>query len=116
MYSTRKSEGRGLTSVLDVFVVRMISTTIHLENASPNNKYLNEVKRHERDRLFRVSSLLQESLGLAVKDEDAKTFSKKIRDKLKDNHDQRWTTLKENGSVRREQVEVEDRNKEHSES
>ena len=116
LYSTRNSEGRGLTSVLDVFVVRTISTTIHIENASPNNIFLQEVKRHEKDRLFRVSSLLQESLGIAVNDEDAKTFAKKARDTLKDNHNHRWTSMKQHGFVRRKQVEAEDRNQEHSES
>ena len=103
-------------SVLDVFVVRIIATTIHLENASPNNIYLKEVVRHEKERLFRVSSLLQESLGITPSEnEDARTFSKKTRDMLKENHNQRWTTMKQHGYVRRKQVEVEDRNKEHSE-
>ena len=114
LYCPRKDEGRGLTSVLDVYVVRMISTSIHLEHASPNNIYLMEVKRHEKDRLFRVSSLLQDSLDIKIEGEDAKSFSMKARDKLKSNHVQRWTTMKQHGFVRRKQIEVNDRNEELS--
>ena len=115
LYSPRMNEGRGLSSVLDVFVVRMISTSIHLEHASHNNRYLMEVKRHEKDRLLRTSSLLQDSLRLTIEDEDAKSFSKKTRDVLKKNHVKRWTSMKQHGFVRRKQLEVNDRNEEFSE-
>ena len=116
LYSTRKSEGRGLTSILDAFVVRVISTTIHLENASNNNKFLKEVQRHEKDRLLRVSALLQESLEVEVKEnENAKSYSKRARDVLKKNHSSRWTSMKQHGFVRQRQVDVPDRNQDLSE-
>ena len=44
LYVPRQAGGRGMNSILDVFVVRLIATAIHIENISKKHKYLHEVK------------------------------------------------------------------------
>ena len=39
LYPKREVGGRGLNSIFDVFVIRMISTAEHLKAASESNKY-----------------------------------------------------------------------------
>ena len=47
LYMTREDGGRGLNSVYDVFITRLISLVDHLKSASPGHKYLNLVLQHE---------------------------------------------------------------------
>ena len=46
----REVGGRGLNSIFDVFVIRMMSTAEHLKSASESNIYIKLVIQHEKER------------------------------------------------------------------
>ena len=52
LYGLRKAGGRGMNSVLDIYIARLISLAIHITNVSNTSKYINEVKRHEAEKLI----------------------------------------------------------------
>ena len=54
LYTKREAGGRGLNSIFDVFVTRMISTAEHLKSTRDSNKYIELVIQHEKDRLMLV--------------------------------------------------------------
>ena len=117
LYVPRQAGGRGMNSILDIFVVRLIATTIHIENISKKHKYLQEVKRHENQGLLRVIREWLESLGHTInEDEDTKKISRDIRDTLKNNHIERWNSMAQHGFVKTKQREVGDYNDELSNS
>ena len=62
LYTKRENGGRGLNSIFDVFLTRIISTVEHLKVISETHKYLRLVIQHEKDRLVRVSTALLNSL------------------------------------------------------
>ena len=64
LYTKRDVGGRGLNSIFDVFVIRMISTAEHLKSASESNKYIKLVIQHEKERLMRVSTSLCNSISI----------------------------------------------------
>ena len=64
LYMTCEDGGRGLNSVYDVFITRLISLVDHLKSASPGHKYLNLVLQHEETRLVRVSNSLMSAICL----------------------------------------------------
>ena len=64
LYTKREVGGKGLNSIFDVFVIRMISTTEHLKSASESNKYIKLVIRLEKDRPMRVSTSLCNSINV----------------------------------------------------
>ena len=64
LYTKHEVGGRGLNSIFDVFVSRMISTAEHLKPASESNKYIKLVIQHEKDRLMRVSTSFCNSISI----------------------------------------------------
>ena len=64
LYTKREADGRGLNSIFDVFVTRMISTTEHLKSTRDSNKYIELVIQHENYRLMRVSTSLCNSVHI----------------------------------------------------
>ena len=50
LYTKREAGGRGLNSIFDVFVTRMISTVEHLKSTRDSNKYIELGIQHEKDR------------------------------------------------------------------
>ena len=64
LYVSRKDGGRGLTSVHNAYVARLISLRHHILTASSANAFLAKVCQHEQDRLFRTSRELCVSLGI----------------------------------------------------
>ena len=54
LYTSRDNGGRGINSVYDAFLARIVALSCHVEKTSHINVFMNEVKRHEADRLLRV--------------------------------------------------------------
>ena len=113
LYSPRKSGGRGMNSVLDIYVTRVISLAIHIVNVSHTSKYIREVMRHEEEKLIRVSNEIRGALGNEVEItdndlEDAKKVSAAVKSQLKTNHTARSKSMAQHGLVKRKQCEVED--------
>ena len=53
LYGLRTEGGRGLNSIYDIFITRMIALHHHLEEASSWNHYLGLVLQHENTRIVR---------------------------------------------------------------
>ena len=47
LYTQREKGGRGLSSVFDVFLARIISLARHIDVLAPTNPYIREVRQHE---------------------------------------------------------------------
>ena len=117
LYGLRKAGGRGMNSVLDIYIARLISLAIHITNVSNTSKYINEVKRHEAEKLIRVSNELRDAIHSEVTinttdEEDPKKVSAAIKDQLKLNHITRSTQMAQHGLVKRKQNDVEDHDEE----
>ena len=113
LYGLRKEGGRGMNSVLDIFITRLISLSVHIATASKTSKYIKEVLRHEQDKLIRAANEIRASLGNETntdpnEQEDAKKVSAAVRDQLKLNHAERSKSMAQHGLVKQKQCEVED--------
>ena len=92
LYMTRKDGGRGLNSVYDVFITRLISLVDHLKPASPGDKYLNLVLQHEETRLVRESNNLMSAICL----NETTTHKDKTKTYIKDKHQDKRLLRKPN--------------------
>ena len=89
LYTARKEGGRGLKSVLDVYLARLVSLASHLEKAANTNFLLEMVKQHEKERLMRASHLFQNALQINH-DQVWNTNEQQITALLQSNHKQAW--------------------------
>ena len=110
-----------MNSVLDIYVTRIISLSVHIAIVSKTSKYINEVKRHEEDKLIRVANEIRGSLGSEINTnaddpEDPKKISASVRDQLKLNHTIRSSSMAQHGLVKRKQCEVVDHDEDLSNS
>ena len=112
LYMTREDGGRGLNSVYDVFITRLISLVDHLKSASPGHKYLNLVLQHEETRLVRVSNSLMSAICL----NETTTHKDKTKTYIKDKHQETFVKKAQHGLVYRKQKAITDYSKENSNS
>ena len=56
LYATRADGGRGLNSIYDNYVVRLISLKRHLDVSAEKNKYLKAAITHETNKLGRIAA------------------------------------------------------------
>ena len=52
LYCYRKNGGRGLNSIVDTFISRIVSLSLHLKNPGYDNQFLKHVLTHETERLI----------------------------------------------------------------
>ena len=98
LYTKREAGGRGLNSIFDVFVTRMISTAEHLKSTRDSNKYIELVIQHEKDRLMRVSTSLCNSVYIENPiDNTAQKISTKVKNAIKENHKKTWINKNQHG-------------------
>ena len=112
LYMTREDGGRGLNSVYDVFIPRLISLVDHLKSASPGHKYLNLVLQHEETRSVRVSNSLMSAICL----NETTTHKDKTKTYIKDTHQETFVKKAQHGLVYRKQKAITDYSKENSNS
>ena len=117
LYTKRDVGGRGLNSIFDIFVTRMISTAEHLKSMSDSHKYLKLVVQHEKDRLIRVSTALSKSLGIIDSCNDTtQRISVQVKSKIKENHKKAWYDKNQHGFIITHQQRVCDYNEQLSHS
>ena len=58
LYSHRKSGGRGLNSIRDLSISRIISISRHLKEQANQNEFLSMVSKHEKEALVKVADEL----------------------------------------------------------
>ena len=84
LYSSRKEGGRGLSSVSDIFISRIVSISEHLKERSTRHRYLHEVLRHEQQRIVRLGSELCTVTKVTPEENpNPKKTSGEVRDALK---------------------------------
>ena len=113
LYGLRVEGGRGLNSIYDIFVTRMIALHNHLEEAKSWNHYLDLVLQHEETRIVRISNELQTALSV---DSNRADISKATKDSIKKEHLNTYRTKEQHGYVYRTQANAEGYNKKLSNS
>ena len=109
LYAHRNKGGRGLNSLADIYIARIISISWHLKEKSESNRYLALVLEHERDTLVRVADQLTTCFNVEAKERDtAKSISKRVKEEMKDSHLQAWIEKPQHGYLMRTRKEVED--------
>ena len=117
LYTKREDGGRGLISIFDVFVTRIIATAEHLKAMSASHKYLKLVTVHEKDRLLRTSTALCNSLGITDHiNETTANIPILVKDTIKKNHKKTWNNKNQHGFITTHQQNTHDYNKQLSHS
>ena len=110
LYTTRDKGGRGLGSVFDVFLARIISLARHIDMVSPSNPFIREVRRHEQERLMRSSVELCKAFGINDINREPKAVADEVRRKMKENHQEACKKKPQHGFVERKQQDNPDIN------
>ena len=98
LYSYRDKGGRGLNSLVDIYISRLVSISSHLKEKSPCNTYLSLVLDHEKESLVRVADQLIKCFDIdSYTNEPPKKLSFKIKHKMKENHLQTWIKKPQHG-------------------
>ena len=111
LYSNHQVGGRGLNSIEDIYITRILAFAKHLKEIAGSNPYLRKVCEHEKDSLFRVERELTRSLELTTKEDDTpKTISVRTKQRLKDLHEEHWLQKKQHGYLFSKRKDVPDVN------
>ena len=82
--SQRKSGGRGLNSISDIYISRMISISRHLKEQAIQNEFLSMLLKHEKEALVRVTDEPINVLGIEITETSTpKELSEKSKIKIK---------------------------------
>ena len=108
LYANRIDGGRGMNSIYDNYVTRIITVTKHLRTAAETNPYLHAVIQHEQDRLLRVADEFFNALDLP---EDHDNLSQLTKATLKKNHLTAFQSKEQHGYIHRKQTAIEGYNK-----
>ena len=105
LYSPRSEGGRGLSSVADIFISRIVSIAEHLKYQSRHHPFLSEVLQHEQSRLIRLGTELCTATDVDHSDEDPnpKKTSCAVREALKEGHTKAWRDKPQHGYLFRKQ-------------
>ena len=107
LYAARNKGGRGLNSLVDIFIARIVSISQHLKEAEISNPYIELVVEHEKENLMRVSEQLKTSFGIDTTDtESPKNISMRIKQKMKENHVTTWIKKPQHGYLFRTRKSV----------
>ena len=109
LYCNRDVGGRGLNSIVDIFIIMIITFVEHIKQSSVSNPFLQLVRKHEEEGMLRVSEELQLSLNIIVQDESPpkaiSTLSKKCLKKL---HKDNWMKNKQHGYLFNNRININD--------
>ena len=98
LYSYRNKDGRGLSSLADIYISRLVSINFHLMEKSPSNTYLELVFNPEKESLVKVANEFVQCFDIqAEPNEPPKKRSFKIKQKMKENHLQTWLKNPQHG-------------------
>ena len=104
LYSPREEGGRGLSSIVDIFVTRIVSIAEHLKERSTTHKYLQQVLRHEQERLIRLGRELCMATNVKLEEEaNPQKTSAEVRKTLKEGHVKTWKEKAQHGYLFRKQ-------------
>ena len=101
LYATRDQGGRGLTRLSDIYTSRTITLVNHNNQKKETNELLNIVCEHEQKNLIRVAMELKHSLDIEDEGLLTKQLSQKVRNKLKEDHLNKWQSKVTHGYSKR---------------
>ena len=82
LYTPRNKGGRGMNSLVDIFILRMLPISHHLKVVAAVNPYTNGVVQHEEDVLIRLAEQLATSFDITTNEtEGPEDLSMKIKGK-----------------------------------
>ena len=111
LYAPRAKGGRGLNSLVDLFISRIVAINHHLKEAASSNIYIKFVVEHEKEKLTRVAEQLQTSFQIdAAETTTPKKLSMDIKRKMKEHHVTTWNNKPQHGYLFRGRQNVENAN------
>jgi Reverse transcriptase (RNA-dependent DNA polymerase) len=102
LYVCRKEGGRGLKSVYDAYICRMISVADHINDAAKTNPLLDRVREHENGRMLLASSLLRDALNITQQAEPER-LSSRVAEAIHANHLKSWLEKPAHGYIMKKQ-------------
>ena len=113
LYTSRGEGGRGLSSVLDIFIARIVSIAEHLKERNMKHKFLQQVLRHEQERLIRLGNELCSATKVVTEEEaNPQKTSAAVRESMKKEHAKAWIAKAQHGYLFRKQESQPDVDKE----
>ena len=109
-YTKRDKGGRGLNSIADVYIARIISISRHLIQKSPANEYLNLILNHEQPTLVRPANELLKTFNICSNDRHSKEITLKIKNQIKTNHHECWLKKSQHGFLFRSYDNIPNKN------
>ena len=104
LYTSRNEGGRGLSSVVDIFITRIVSIAEHLKERKDKHRFLKQVLRHEEERLIRLGNELCVATKVIHEEEaNPQKTSAEVRDSLKLEHAKAWKEKAQHGFLFRKQ-------------
>ena len=111
LYTTRDKGGRGLSSIYDAYVIRLISLSDHLKIMSEKHNILKTVLEHEKEGLVSGADKLRISLGLREN-----PSSEETKWKIKKDHQNGYTSKPQHGLISRKQQRIDGFNEQYTNS
>ena len=108
LYMLRPDGGRGLNSIHDIYVTRMIALHKHLQEAAVKNRYIELVLSHEQNGLIRVANAFMEALGITGNNDN---ISAETKNTIKKQHKEAYEEKSQHGYIHRQQTASEGYNK-----
>ena len=96
LYCYRKNGGRGLSSIADTLISRIVSLSLHLKNPRYDNRFLNHVLTHETEQLIRIAENLLSNFSVEFQEaiqevkNSTNVVDMAIKRKIKENHLHEW--------------------------
>ena len=108
LYTLRNDGGRGLNSIYDIFVTRLIALHTHLLDTSRVNKYIQLVMHHEENHLVRISNEFRSAMKVNNIETNVSSHVKNI---IKKEHKLAYEQKIQHGYVQKQQKSVSGYNK-----
>ena len=110
LYCHRSEGGRGLNSVDDTYISRIVSLNLHLDQMEQKNKYLAKVRIHEARNIVRQGTELQQTYSEETVS-DPKIASKNIKMKIKNDRLKSWLGKAQHGFLFQTRERISDTDK-----
>lgn len=100
LYTERKEGGRGLNSIIDIYVCKIISICAHIKEKSLNHIYLQAVYYHEENKIIRLANELKNALKVNLDEQsNPKQITAEVKKILKENHAKSWKEKSQHGYI-----------------
>ena len=107
LYTLRSLGGRGLNSVVDIYISRLNSLSVHIKQAAQKHQFIKQVMEHETNSLLRVSNELLTAFQIDTNEDTIpKSLSAKIKMEMKKNHQKSWLEKIQHGYLFKQREKI----------